>query len=276
MIASGSVSDAVQLVEIAGAEDDRAEVTVYVKGFLGRGEDAGHFGRWHASHLELEERLGWGPYAVGYAWPSGRLVAPLPLFGAARSAWGAWRWVRGAGRANLVGLAGWTVAEELMRVVARFTFQYLAAQRSARERAADLAGTLRALRGAHERVRVVAHSLGCLHVVEAAARLDPSERPDEIHLCAPACLEGEVGALLAQPARGRTHLYFTRKDAVLEAAFRTLARGRALGAVGPEGDYPGLDAVDVSEHFEFWVHNRYPRRFARFATGDAPPGTFVK
>ena len=49
------------------------EVTVYVKGFLGRGERPDHFGSWLAGHRELESSRGWGPRAYGYSWQSGRV-----------------------------------------------------------------------------------------------------------------------------------------------------------------------------------------------------------
>ena len=119
----------------------------------------------------------------------------------------------------------------------------------------------------YERVRVVAHSLGCRNVIEAVARLDPERRPHEIHLCAPAFREADVADKLGGLAQGRTHLYFTNSDLVLETAFRVMAWGRALGAVGPTTDYPGLAPVDVSDHFGFWVHAEYKNRFSRLAAG---------
>ena len=46
-------------------------------------------------------------------------------------------------------------------------------------------------------VRVVAHSLGCMHVLAATSQLSPDERPDLIYLCAPAVCEGECRDILA-------------------------------------------------------------------------------
>ncbi len=55
-----------KLVELRpGTEGDR-EVTIYVKGFLARGEKADHFERWLACHQALEESHAWGPNAFGY------------------------------------------------------------------------------------------------------------------------------------------------------------------------------------------------------------------
>ena len=51
-----------------GAAD--GEITLYVKGFLGRGEEPDHFERWLASHDALVRSHGWGEAARGYHWPA--------------------------------------------------------------------------------------------------------------------------------------------------------------------------------------------------------------
>jgi hypothetical protein len=53
-------------------------------------------------------------------------------------------------------------------------------------------------------------------VIESAASLPPEQRPDEIHLCAPAVRENDVAEKLPSLARGATYLYYTEKDRVLE------------------------------------------------------------
>ncbi len=45
-----------KLVELRSGVDGNREVTVYVKGFLARGEKADHFERWLACHEALEDR----------------------------------------------------------------------------------------------------------------------------------------------------------------------------------------------------------------------------
>lgn len=248
------------------AEDD--EVTIYVKGFLGRGEKPDHFEAWRDSHRRLTESHGWGPRAHGYAWESGRFERlPLPAAAASKLAWDVYARVRRAQRLALWGAVGVAAAEQVVRIAARLASQYLAASRSARERAEHLAVRLARLSGRYDRVRVVAHSLGCVQVIEAAAMLDPWERPVEIHLCAPACRERDVADKLDHLGRRRTWLYHTRSDLVLETAFRLMARGRALGAVGPRREYPGLHPLEVGEHFGFRVHGEYKNRLPDFAGG---------
>ncbi|MBF2760641.1 MAG: hypothetical protein ISN28_10310 [Ectothiorhodospiraceae bacterium AqS1] len=64
-------------------------------------------------------------------------------------------------------------------------------------------------------------------------------------------------------ARERTWLYHTKKDWTLRYLFPMVSGGKALGAVGFRGSsYPGLTAVDVSDQFDFLVHEEYKKRFA--------------
>eukprot|EP01135_Chromosphaera_perkinsii_P005191 Nk52_evm9s322 gene=Nk52_evmTU9s322 len=74
----------------------------------------------------------------------------------------------------------------------------------------NLAGVLRELRDTYPRVRVVAHSLGCRYLLAALSTIPPNERPDEVHLCAPAVTVAEFAGVVerygekeAVPKRGR-------------------------------------------------------------------------
>ena len=249
---------------------DGSEVTVYVKGFLGRGEKPDHFDRWIACHDTLVESHGWGADARGYHWQSGRLVpGPVAAMGSAKLAWDVVRVVRNLRRAARLGFLGMLVGEELALIGAHFVHQYVMAVRSAREQAGDQAAYLRELAAEGRRVRVVAHSLGCRHVIEAVSQLEAALRPHEIHLCAPACREKDVAEKLSGLARERTYLYYTNKDRVLELVFTPLARGRALGFTGPHHDYDRLVAIDVGEHFDFRVHGEYKNRLSMLVPNSA-------
>ncbi len=251
------------LIELAEPLSGDREVTLYVKGFLTRGEEPDHFGPWLACHEKLENTHGWGTHALGYHWPSGRIGKIPAVVGLAKGAYDLVRVLRNVRRAASLAYLGYAVGEKLLVVSALFVRQYWLAARNARELADEQAAHLLRLRGEGKRVRVVAHSLGCRQVIEAASRLAPRDRPDEIHLCAPAVREAEVADALPGLARDATYLYFTETDRVLDLGFSTLARGRALGLTCPRGEYAGLRALDVSEQFEFWVHREYKHRFWR-------------
>jgi hypothetical protein len=252
-----------QLIELRPREGGE-EVTLYVKGFLGRGEEPDHFDRWLGAHEALEQSHGWGPDVVACRWPAGELLPrSLAAMGAVKGAVDVFRIVRNVRRAARLAHWGAMAAEELAFLTAHFVYQYVAATRSAAERAADLALHLEELAAEHRRVRVVAHSLGCRHVIEGISLLSESKRPAEVHLCAPACREQDVAEKLEGLARERTWLYYTRADRVLDLAFTPIAMGRAMGSVGLEAPPAGLETLDVSEHFDFWVHGEYARRFDR-------------
>ena len=86
-----------------------------------------------------------------------------------------------------------------------------------------------------------------------------------MHLCAPACREEDVAPALASLARERAHVYFAPGDLVLRTGFALLSGGAAIGAAGLARAHPGLEAWDVSQHFEFWVHGQYQRAFGAMA-----------
>lgn len=247
------------------------EVTVYVKGFLARGENAEHFDAWVAGHHQLCASHGWSPHAVGYRWESGTLQSfALPVASAAKTAWDIYRLVRHARKIAPLASAGWFIAEQGTALSIRFVGQFFEARRQAATRAEDFAGCLAELAAKHRRVRVVAHSLGCRQVIEAAALLPRQERPYEVHLCAPACLEEEVGDKLDNIASAAAFLYYTDLDHVLDLSFRAISQGRAIGAAGLTEDYEGLTLRDVSHAFDFWVHTEYKNRFSRFAERPVP------
>ncbi len=249
-----------KLVELRPEREGEREVTLYVKGFLGRGEKPDHFDRWLACHERLEESHGWGPHAFGYHWPGGFGKLPAAV-GAAKGAIDLVRVLRNVRRAASLSHLGFIAGEQLLMISALFVRQYLAASRNARELSDELAAHLRSLAERGAKVRVVAHSLGCRQVIEAASCLPPELRPEEIHLCAPAVREDDVAEKLAGLARGSTFLYYTEKDRVLDLGFTPLARGRALGFAGPREAYRRLTALDVSELFDFFVHGDYKLRF---------------
>jgi hypothetical protein len=241
------------------------EITLYVKGFRGRDGD-GHFAHWYRCHDHLVRSHGWGETALGYAWDLEGSLRPAPPIGAAL------KLAQDALRARRTGLPMSPLAalavglgEQGVWAALQLAQQYRQAAQAALDRAHELAERLRELTRRLPLVRVVAHSLGCVQTIEALQLLDPAERPGEVHLCGPACRESDVERKLAALPGGRSAIYFARGDLVLEAAFRAMSRGRAIGSAGLEGGYPGVVSVDVGQHFRFFVHREYSRRFGRFA-----------
>lgn len=260
-----------ELIELQAGTGDSREVTVYVKGFLTRGEKADHFEHWLACHMALVKSHAWGAKALGYHGLSGNFSKLALTVGAMKGAVDFVRVVRNVRRAVSLANVGLIVGEQVLTICALFVHQYLAASRNAQDLAEQCASHLAALTESGARVRVVAHSLGCRQVIEAVSHLSPQLRPEEIHLCAPAVREQDVAAKLPLLAQRATYLYYTEKDRVLDLGFTPLARGRALGYTGPGESYAGLTALDVSEQFDYFVHGEYKTRFAQLVAETAVP-----
>jgi len=252
---------------LVGTSRDAREVTIYVKGFLFGGERPEAFGPWIASHRRLEELHGWHAPAAAWVW-QGNGVSVVPLATATRFALEVYRSARVARSVAVLPHLGFAVAE----VVARFVAQYAYAMRVAEATARDLAAVIGDLVRSGIDVRVVAHSLGCRAVIEASALLEPDQRPREIHLLAPACVEDDLEDRLSGLARRRTHLYFNPYDPVLAVGFRALAMRSALGSVGPRRDYPGLVSIDASTCLGgLRAHGEYKHRLAELVASSPPP-----
>lgn len=252
------------------------ELTIYVKGFLSPGESEDDFEEWFACHRVLTRTHGWGGARAGYAWDSGAVYSigsvPVPLATLAAASLLALRSVRAlASPISLVPVLAAVGLSEAALLAGRLLAQYQAAQTTAAERASDLANVLRDARKSQQRVRLVCHSLGAAHAVRGLALLPGDERPDEVHLCAPACTEADLAPLLGAHAdsgvaRGQAFLYYSAQDAVLASLFRLLARGEhALGAAPPKQTHARLSCIDVSDYFGLSVHSAYREMFAHFA-----------
>ena len=201
-----------------GAHPRRREITVYVKGFLSKVTKAEFFETWSTSHAALSSRpcsfpsstapggrpllpTPWSSEHCGYEWtttghsflPS--FTIPVPVLTAAL----ALQRARRVGSVMSPPLLAGVVATDFALNAARLLVQYRLALNAAAVDSRAFAAVLRSLRRDHgyEHVRVVAHSLGCLHVILGIGELeDAADKPDEVHLCAPACVESEVAGAL--------------------------------------------------------------------------------
>ncbi|KAG1141496.1 hypothetical protein G6F37_006466 [Rhizopus arrhizus] len=263
----------------------RSEVTVYVKGFLSEGDSPENFQDWMHSHrlLVLSPTHQWAPAALGYSWPSGSNNLPLPLASMGSAAYLISKNVQQLKNLRLPTPA--SVAAALALDVglhaSRLAFQFNTATHESRDRAEMLAWRLLDLRRKHDYVRVVAHSLGCRHLVEACSLMTPQERPDAIHFCAPAFVLSDIVDQVHKKAgglaRSRTMIYYSDKDLTLGILLRVLLRGQqAVGEiglpakVGHEKEWldPSVQSIDVSSSlggFYVGAHTDYANKFHYFA-----------
>lgn len=110
----------------------------------------------------------------------------------------------------------------------------------------------------------------------ALRELPADQRPDVVHLCAPAFRESEFSNDLLKEgcARERTYLYYTPRDRTLAFVFRYLLRGKGVGgarepAMGEIGcldkSYKGLEEVEAGQFFGARVHTEYAFHFHKMA-----------
>lgn len=192
----------------------------------------------------------------------------MPIGSAAVALWTKTKWLRLSTPATVVA----ALAMETAVVSAQLLSQYFQAREELAMCSTELAAHLFDLNAAHEHVRVVGHSLGCLLLLRAIEQLKEHERPHEVHLCAPAVVEDEVAHILTNCTNRKNSgnpshfVYHSDRDMVLRALFTALHLDTPIGAAGTNLSH----SVDVSEHFDTWVHRAYGDRFHRFAKKSSP------
>ncbi|KAI7870777.1 hypothetical protein BDF14DRAFT_1769703 [Spinellus fusiger] len=163
---------------------------------------------------------------------------------------------------------------------ARLVYQYNAATHNSQQRASMLAEQLQKLRQQHDYVRVVGHSLGCRHVVEACALLPPKERPNALHLCAPAMTRSDLSPFVhceaPSLAQEKTVIYYSEKDVTLGLVLRAMWRGeQSVGEIGMPNEKiaPNVHLVNASRSlggYYVGAHTDYADKFHYFAYPSSP------
>ncbi|KAI8997675.1 hypothetical protein BDB01DRAFT_771948 [Pilobolus umbonatus] len=164
---------------------------------------------------------------------------------------------------------------------ARLSYQYNTAVQESQDRAEMLAWRLLDLRRRHDYLRVVGHSLGCRHIVEACSLMSEQERPDSVHLCAPALVASDIVGHIDKEHHGlgrdNTIIYYSQKDITLGILLRILLKGeQAVGEIGLPAEVgfhkdwlnPTIRSIDVSKSlggYYVGAHTDYANKFHFFA-----------
>lgn len=274
-----------------------SEVTVYIKGFLARGEKPEDFSRWRESHLKLCESTmhGWEPHALGYSWQNESfkshfdhvfgilpgqgsteispyrlpITIPVPIItlGAGAAAI-LYRMIRGAKLLTPLGFAI-AASQDIALIAAQLSRQYYQARTNAVKHAPVLTQHLQELKEQNPDlfIRVVAHSLGSKLALKS---IDQTENViNELHLLAPAVTHTELEEVMSHhdgllPV-DNTFIYHSTNDYILEI-FGLLEGDNAIGYHGPKKQYPGIEEVNVTQYLEgINKHKSYSRVFHNFA-----------
>jgi hypothetical protein len=155
----------------------------------------------------LVETNGWGPLATGFYWASGETPIPYPIATAAHFAVRTIAAARFVKLITPIGLAA-AVGGDLALYTGRLIREYHRADTNAVAQSDALACDLSLLHYEYEHVRVVAHSLGCKLLLKALEKIPKAERPEEVHLCAPAVMEdAETLKILPEISTRHTFIY---------------------------------------------------------------------
>jgi hypothetical protein len=243
----------------SGPRDSGDEVTVYVRGFLSQGKD---YDRWKQCHARLVNEQGFAPPAYGYTWPSVSTtemmatVLGLPTLSGASVLAAARLAARAAGSVLTMPL----LATQFVGGILGFRSKFRRAHERAETHIQPLMVLLDELGDRYRYVRVVAHSLGCLHFLRAAKFASERGRrlPDEIHLCAAAVGRREFGDLVPDELRRKPlYIYYCERDWVLTKMFDVDRWSVSVGARGVPVSWDGLHSVNVCQYFDRAVHQKY-------------------
>ncbi|KAL0477307.1 hypothetical protein AKO1_005292 [Acrasis kona] len=162
------------------------------------------------------------------------------------------------------------IIQDAVLTVAMTYYEYNNAKKNAEICAGGFKSAILELRKEYDYIRVVAHSLGCMHVIEGISLLDDDLKPDEVHLCASAVIEEDAKQKLQKGlAKDKTYHYYSSNDAALNYVLSSATfGGKAMGTGQLKNEYPRTYSQDVSEHFSFFVHNDYASNFHKFARSD--------
>jgi len=118
----------------------------------------------------------------------------------------------------------------------------------------------------HHKIKVVAHSLGCKLLLKSLIDLPNDVLPSEIHLCAPAVIEGNYEKQLKYiDGKGiKVNIYYSPNDYVLGYLYYLLKGDTPIGAQGLKNKYTNIQAFDVSHHLGPIVHTSYGRNLHSF------------
>lgn len=245
--------------QISSKKMKKPEITIYIKGFLSEGEHPDHFELWLNSHNSLSKTHEWGNNAAGFYWDCGT-VSNIPVASLAHTAWH----VIKRGRMAFTKFNPYVIPviaiHEGLVFAGRIIHQYQYASKQLPVESIRLREHIRTLMQTHEKVRIVAHSLGCQLLVRSVSSLPLHERPHEIHLCGPAFQEGHFRTHLSDLAQDACFLYYCTRDWIL-GTYSFLHGDHAIGYSGPTRKYSKLFPKNVDPYFSLFVHFNYKHHF---------------
>ena len=240
------------------------EITLYIKGFLSRNEKPQDFQKWINTHDKIVNKYNWNKHIKGWYWDCGKIKYPIPFMTSAHTAYSVYK------KTKILRLNPWILAGSALfdagLFATRMMYEYKHAEQNTHKLAHQLAHDLIKVSDRYEKVRIVAHSLGCKLLMNAIIDIPPKYRPDIIHLCAPAFVEEDYGYMLNEISKDKTYLYYTNNDIILNNILQLILGKSVCGADGLKKEYHNIITTDVSEYFKnhWMIHNNYKNELHNF------------
>ncbi|AYV82330.1 MAG: hypothetical protein Homavirus31_4 [Homavirus sp.] len=248
------------------------ELTIYIKGFVSRGEKAENFKKWTDSHDIMVAKHKWGELAKGWYWDCGQIKYPYPLITTTGHALYSGTKLL---RFNPVVLTTGIIFD-IALFSSRLLYEYFHADKNTVIYATKLSEDLIRLSKKYKKLRVISHSLGCKLLMNAIVKIPPEHRPTTIHMLAPAIVEEEYANVFNNLAKEKTYVYYCNDDIVLGTILQFIKSQNIVGASGLTNSYEGVEIKDVGEYFkDYWlVHNNYNINFSYFINPETPNRLF--
>jgi len=288
-----------KFVRILNDNKNNSEITVYIKGFLTRGENPENFKVWRNSHLQLcKSNHHWKANALGYFWQTGYSKTPVdyiiqkipekirpdssPYHKPTKtqipfltlSATTISLALKIFLKTRMLHPLGLVVAfgSDTALIIAQLLSQYHRARKNAEEHAPMLVKNLLELRKQYpnRKIRVVAHSLGCKLVIKAIENHEIN-LIDELHLLAPGITVNEFNKMMTAhqnmtPVKN-IFIYHSSEDYMFEL-FSIVEGDHGLGYLGLLEPLPSnVYQKDVTRFLQdsYNKHKEYANKFPDFA-----------
>lgn len=240
------------------------EVTLYIKGFLSKGETPDDYHLWMYSHNRIAKKHYWDETAKGWSWNCGDIEYPIPFITGTNLAYSLFskaKFIKG----HPMFMAGGLFLDFGV-FLSKMIYQYYKVEKNTTILSYQLSAELERLSKKYGKVRVVAHSLGCKLLLNAIKDVPKEYRPNYVHLCAPALSEEIYGPILNEVSKNRTCIYYSPNDVILSVLLQILKGRNPIGSSGLSKHYPNVKAIDVTPYFKnFWViHSNYNEQFHNF------------
>lgn len=249
--------------------NNKEHLTLYIKGFMSKGENMEDYTQWIKSHDMFVMNGLWkeGP-AKGWNWHPVKTSYPVPAFTTLKIG-------------SYIGMGSkffrftpmtiaLAVGIDIGLYASKLTYEYHKIHSEMDYHSKKLARTLVDYSDQYKKVRIVSHSLGCKILLEAMKLIPEEAKPDSIHLCAPAITIGDILEYNSTFAKDNTYIYHAENDMILSMLYSAVngfvKKNEIVGVSGINNDVlnslqngSSIHNINCTEYFsDFWfVHTNY-------------------